>query len=602
MMFGLPTAPELGSPRLSPRGGIAWWLAALLVGCWLTAGGASAANFTATLDRDSTYLGEPVTLTLTFEGGSPRAFPSLSVSGARLQGMGTSQQISFVNGQGSRSEVHTYQLTPLQVGEIVVPAMKAEIGGQTFNTPALKLVVLKPGTPPPAASAGNGELAFVRLVLPKTEAYVGEVLPGQLEIYLRDSVLQMKDFQLTPLQAEGFTVGKMSEAQHRQARVGNFNYTVVPLPMAFTAVKAGTLSLGPAACTMTLLLGPPNFFGQPTRHQQASLASEPVTIKALPLPREGVPPGFGGAVGSFSMQVEVAPTNIAVGDPITVKVQVSGRGAVDAVTLPAQTGWDQFKAYPPTSNFEGGDQSGLSGTKSFALTVVPQNMEVRELPPFIFSYFDPELKKYQTLTRPAVPLTIRPSTASLPPPTLSNANAAADSTPARGQDIVHIKARPGAVAIFRRPLVTQAWFLGLQIVPVGAWLALLVSRRRQEMLARNPRLRRQRQVEQTIREGLQELDRAARANEGEAFFATLFRLLQEQLGERLDLPASAITEAALDERLRPGQWPESVVAEVHQLFHACNQARYSRTSSAAELASLGTMAGKVLAVLKNLPT
>ena len=42
-----------------------------------------------------------------------------------------------------------------------------------------------------------------------------------------------------------------------------------------------------------------------------------------------------------------------------------------------------------------------------------------------------------------------------------------------------------------------------------------------------------------------------RRTSSDEFFAVLFRLLQEQLGERLDLPASAITEAVIEERLSP---------------------------------------------------
>ena len=44
-------------------------------------------------------------------------------------------------------------------------------------------------------------------------------------------------------------------------------------------------------------------------------------------------------------------------------------------------------------------------------------------------------------------------------------------------------------------------------------------------------------------------------NEPEAFFATLFHLLQERLGERLESAASAITEAIVEERLCPLRVP-----------------------------------------------
>ena len=607
MMFGLTIPP--GSPPSPPpprrrrglgRGGFVRGLAGLvLLLTWVLS--AAAANFNATVDRDTLYLGESVTLTLTFEGGRPRALPPLAVPGARLEGGGTSTQMSFINGVTTSSEAHTYQLTPTQAGEITVPAFRVDVGGQTLFSQPIKLTVLKPGAPPAASAANNGQLAFVRLLLPKQEVYVGETLAGQLEIYLRDGVVNMKDFQLTPMQAEGFTVGKMTEGQHRSARVGNFNYTVVPLPMTFTAVKAGTLTLGPASCTMTLLLGPVNFFGQPTRRQPMNLSSEPITIHSLPVPRENQPAGFSGAVGNYELQVDVTPTNVAVGDPITVKVQVSGRGAVDAVTLPEQGSWDQFKTYPPTSTVDL-EASGLGGTKSFALTVVPQNTEVRELPPLVFSFFNPEEKAYHTLRHPAVALTVRPSAASLPPPSLPNVNPVpAEPATNRPLDIAPIRVRPGPVAALAAPWVARPWFLALQAVPVALWLGLFAARKQREHLANNPRLRRQREVDQLVRQGLAELRQAAAANQGTEFFATLFRLLQEQLGERLNLPASAITEAVLVERLRPGQWPPAAVEDLHELFQACNQARYSPHRTATELAGLADRAAKVLASVRDLP-
>ncbi|HEX4646586.1 MAG TPA: hypothetical protein VH598_13365, partial [Verrucomicrobiae bacterium] len=276
--------------------------------------------------------------------------------------------------------------------------------------------------------------------------------------------------------------------------------------------------------------------------------------------------------------------NVAVGDPITVKVQLAGRGALDGVTLPEQTAWSQFKVYPPTSDYQPGDQLGLTGAKNFALTVVPGSMDIKELPPFAFSFFDPEQKSYRTLTQAATPLTVRPSAASLPPPTLADTTATETNQTAR--DIVHIKPRLGTLSEIQAPLVRQPWFLALQGIPVLAWISLLLGRRQKERLAGNPRLRRERQAARAIRQGLQELRQFANANRAEPFFATAFHLLQEQIGERLDVPASSITEAVLEERLRPLRVPEETLDRVQELFQACNQARYSRQNTNGELVSL----------------
>jgi len=71
-----------------------------------------------------------------------------------------------------------------------------------------------------------------------------------------------------------------------------------------------------------------------------------------------------------------------------------------------------------------------------------------------------------------------------------------------------------------------------------------------------------------------------------SFFATLFRLLQEQLGERLDLPATAITEAVIEEHLRPRAVPTTTLAPLQELFQTCNLARYAPIKTSQELAAI----------------
>jgi len=110
-------------------------------------------------------------------------------------------------------------------------------------------------------------------------------------------------------------------------------------------------------------------------------------------------------------------------------------------------------------------------------------------------------------------------------------------------------------------------------------------------------LRRQRAVARKIVDGLAELRRQAAAQESDAFFATVFRLLQEQLGERLDSPASAITEAVIDERLRPRDVSTETLTALHELFQVCNQARYAPQRTSHELASF---IPRVEAILKQL--
>ncbi len=329
------------------------------------------------------------------------------------------------------------------------------------------------------------------------------------------------------------------------------------------------------------------------------MSAEPETLTALPLPNENVPADFNGAVGNYSMTVTAGPTNVTAGDPVTVRVQISGRGAFDSLALPAQNAWGDFKTYPPTTKLDTTDALGLQGTKTFEQVVVPQNADIKALPAFAFSFFDPDQKRYRTLTQPAIPLVVRPG-GSVPAPTVPRPPRAAQDNPPPAQDIVHIKPRLGMVAQIGPPLVRQPWFLALQAIPLFAWLSAVAWRRRTEQLANNPRLRRRRQVAQIIRQGLLELQQLAAANKSDDFFATLSRLLQEQLGERLDLPASAITEAVIEERLRPRGVPETTLAPLHELFQTCNLARYAPIKTSQELAAIIPKLEAVLRELRGL--
>ncbi|MGD0744252.1 MAG: BatD family protein, partial [Verrucomicrobiota bacterium] len=510
-----------------------------------------AASFTAELDRDTISLGESATLSLTFEGGQSKNVPAPNVPGLQIIQTGTSQSVSIVNNAMSTAVTVTFSVTARQAGEFTIPALTADVNGQQLATAPLKLNVTAATAPSAAAVNSGSEVAFLKFVFPKNKIYVGEAVVGQLDLYLRDDVQNFGNFQLTGTPAAGFSPGKITElqSQRRRAQVGNRVYTIIPLAVPLTAVRTGALTLGPFTASAVVVLPPQNqgenpffrpFFNQ-GEQKQVTLATEPFSVESLPLPEQNKPPNFTGAVGDFTMTATAGPTNVTVGDPITVRVQISGRGALGAVALPPQDAWREFKSYPPTTKLETSDQFGFEGTKTFEQIISPQNTDVHELPPLSFSFFNPDDGQYHTLTEAAVPLMVKAAGAVPMPTFAANRNPAAENQTPR--DILPIKENLGALETATLPLVARPGFLALQTVPVIALLAAFIWRKRTDSLANNPRLRRQRAVAQLIDGGLGDLNKFAAENKSEEFFAMLFRLLQEQLGERLDCPATSITEA-----------------------------------------------------------
>ena len=567
-------------------------LAALLSVALFTSA-ALAASFTASLDRDTIALGEQATLSLKFDGVQPQDAPGIpGIAGLQFQYVGPSSAFSFINGQTSSSITYNYLVTAQHDGEFTIPALRADIGGQQLASTPLKLIVSKVAAPSAAAVNSGSEVAFLKFIFPKNKLYVGEPEVGRLELYLRDDVQNLGNFQLTASPTDGFSAGKTVELQNQRRRVqmGNRIYTVIPLAMPLTAIRTGPLVLGPFTAGAVVVLPSENQGGNPLfqmfnqgEQKQVTLATDPVNVESLPLPAANRPVNFTGAVGSFTMNATAGPTTVTVGDPITVRVQISGRGALDTVTLPVQDAWQNFKTYPPTTKLETGDPFGFQGTKTFEQIISPQNSDVHELPALTFSFFNPDDGQYHTLTQPAVPLVVKAAGATPMPALAANKNSA-EEKPA--QDILPIKEYLGTLTQNKNPLVAQPAFLAAQAVPVLAFLAAFIWRRRTDNLANNPRLRRQRAVAALVASGLDDLKRYSQANKPDEFFATLFRLLQEQLGERLDCPASAITENVIDEHPVLRNAPQATLDGLRELFQLCNQARYAPVRGTSELNSV----------------
>ena len=587
-------------------------LAALVLG--LVPRPARAATFTASLDRDTITFGESVSLSLHFDGGGPDSPPAVpNIPEVDVNYLGPSTQITMINGQTSSSVTYNFNLRPRKAGEFTVPALAVKVGLATLTSQPLKLTALKPSAPPPDAIKTGTQIAFLKLVIPRKEIYLGDTMVAELQLFLSERVLNIHQFQFTAMPAEGFTLSKVQEDQSGQRRVqiGSAVYRMVRLLFTVRPIKTGTFTIGPVTASAIIQVPSRNrprdvfeqfgFFGGGGEQQQVSLATDPETIQALALPAQNVPPSFNGAVGNFTMTVSAGPTNVAAGDPVTVRVQIVGRGALDALTLPEQPAWRDFKTFPPTTKVETDPANpfGLAGSKTFEQVVIPQNSEIKELPAVNFSYFDPDQKAYRTLTQPAIPLVVHASASAAAPTVVAN-NRAAQEAPRQTQDIVHIKPRAGVLAQIALPLVLQPWFLLLQGVPIALWAGVLGWRKRAETLANNPRLRRQREVARLVREGLADLRRRAAENNAEEFFAGLVRLLQEQIGERLDLPASAITEAVIEEHLTPRGVPEAVLEPLAELFQACNLARYAPVQTSQELAALIPRLEAVLSGLQGL--
>lgn len=546
--------------------------------CWLALAVAVArgASLTAILDRPSVGVGEAATLQLRFEGGGPQGQPVFpEIPGLSIQFAGQASEYAILNGRSSQALILSYAVTASQPGNYTIPAVRVPVDNKFVQSQPVQLIVTQNG-------AGAESIAFIKLVVSKTNVYVGELIPIEIKVY--GPVID--ELQIPSLKSDGFTIGMQAPGVRGSEVAGNTMYTVYSFHLTVAPAKAGDIALGPAETVMRVrvktrrrgmdlfdeMLG-----GYQTK--QLQVTSETVPLHVMPLPRDNMPAGFNGALGNFQMIVTASPTNVSVGDPISLQIQIRGRGSFDTVKLP-DLGWKDFTFYAPNAAFTNSDGLGTAGIKSFDQVVTPQRAGISQIPPLVFSFFDPNARAYKTIQGPAIPITVKATGQGQAQPTV----VADQGTPVENQrpamDIVHIKATPGAFATLGPPAAARPWFLGLLIAPIALWGAASLWRQREQKLANDPRARRRRDVARYVSETLPQLRTQAAGKQSDAFFATTFRLLQEQLGERLNLPAAAITEAVVDEQLPKVGASKGLIDALREIFQACNQARYAGATGA----------------------
>jgi hypothetical protein len=565
-------------------------------------------GISATLEPSHIAAGEAAQLTVTVIGGAGDEPALPRVDGLEFAPMGQTSEYQSINGATTASSIYTYLVTATRAGKFTIPALKIGRGSSAETTQPLVLRVTGTGSaiapggrlqPAPAlpaptvpgadddqAVSNNGQQAFLRLVTPKRKLHVGELVPVQIKAYFRGGV-QAAINGLPALSSDAFTLNSLEDKPvQTQEEIDGQPYAVLTWTTALCAVKAGDYSLSldlPVLLTVREEASQPrglfgdasfddsffdSFLGNSVE-KQVTLTSEPDAQSVLALPGANRPADFSGALGQFTVAAEASPDHVTAGDPITLRLTVTGRGNFDRVSSGLLHNSPDWKSYKPVARFAPADSIGSQGTKTFEQAVVPLQAGHLKIPPLSFSYFDPEAARY--VTRTTTPLAIDVAPAANTPASVSAANPSAPAPAGNADrpDFAPNRLEPGQFTSTLRPLFLQPWFLTANVLAWVGLAAVFYSLRRHARRTGDPRIARARQAERAIHDQLAVMDSAMEHAETAAFFAAARRALQQRLAERWGLPPETITLTEINARLN------GEADGIRPVFQMADQVAYS---------------------------
>ncbi len=253
------------------------------------------------------------------------------------------------------------------------------------------------------------------IVLPKKELFVGEVVPVDVKVFL-GARAQIQNPQIT---GDGLLLADLNKPEESTQVVGGREYDVLTWHSAITAMKTGDYAISLRARGVAVVVPQMqqmdsddfnsffrNAFAAMGQRKEITLTNAPDSVKVLPLPQANRPADFSGAVGQFEIEANATPSQVNAGDPITLRLRVTGKGNFDRVSsngLPADANW---KTYSPKSSFEPADSVGYEGTKTFEQPIIPQDPSITSVPPVSFSFFNPETRQYVTSTASPIAISV----------------------------------------------------------------------------------------------------------------------------------------------------------------------------------------------------
>ena len=174
-------------------------------------------------------------------------------------------------------------------------------------------------------------------------------------------------------------------------------------------LKAGTFDIPSATVNVDEgLRWQSDLFGRRSVTQSRKLrtSSQPVKFRVLSLPTQNRPPSFAGAVGKgFVLEVSADRSVVQAGDPIKLTLKLKGDAEVANASLPVMTG-----DLPDTDfRLPSGKVAGkyIDGEKQFEIVIRVLSDKVSEIPPISYSWFDPDLKSFQTTQSLPIALSVK---------------------------------------------------------------------------------------------------------------------------------------------------------------------------------------------------
>ena len=549
------------------------------------------------VDKTVVEAGSHFRMTIGVQGAFDTEIPKLTPpeNFILMYGPSVSTQTSIVNNVVAVFRGFTYSFSPTETGIFELGPATLEYKGKVYTSNSVKIEVVKrtpfEGDVDPDKERSKridiNKRIFVELETDKKEAYIYEQIVESFKLFFQKG-LPIDDLDYVAASTKSFLAEKLGEERRYEEVRDGILYNVIELRTALFPLVSGNIEIPPAKFNCNIIIrhqGYSNsifdeFSGRGGQKYPVERSTDSIKLKIKSLPESDKPEDFAGTVGRFTMGVLAKPTKVKVGDPITLSINIRGEGNIQTIGEPVLASGDEkdFKIYPAETDTTITDRGdGVRGEKLFSKVVEPQHEDIDMIPAISFSYFDPELEKYMTITHDPIPIMVEHSEVEIPIRfSLEDAEKVKGQVKILTKDILPIMSdlysfKNQGIALYNRSLFLVFIFL----TPILVVIVCVYIQRHRELLQTDVGYARKRRALSRAKKQLSNARRLVQLDNPSEFYSTLAKTVMEHIADKLNLAPASITADNISGILENRGVSHDVIKELKQCLESCDYGRFS---------------------------
>ncbi|MBR4851378.1 MAG: protein BatD, partial [Tidjanibacter sp.] len=528
----------------------------------------------------------------TFEGFDVVAGPSTS----------SSNSVQIINGHTTRTVTTTFNFVVLcpSEGDYNIGEASVRSKGKTYTSKAVTVKAIVENGAAAQQGGAQQQSAAARLAeddvlivasADRTNVYKGEPVRVVFKVYTR--VAMGVESQKVP-SFNGFWTQRLNIDANRWVReeYGGKIYDACPIgEYLLFPQQSGQLTIDPYEMLVVARLQVQRrrsndpfaefFGGAQIEEVRRNVASKALTINVKPLPANA-PASFSGAVGELEMTTTPPSDHIEANTAVTYTVRISGKGNLSMIQAPQielPTSFEQYSVKSTESIQATG--SGITGYRQFEYPMIARADGDFLIPAVEFTYFNPKLAKYVTLSSSELMVSVAPdaNASSVGPTAALVSGIAKEDIKFLGRDIRFIKLGSADLRPQGRLFMFSGlwWLIVVAMVAVAAVLGVWLKGRLKEL--RNQEALKGKRANKVALMRFRAAEKYMKEQNQKGFYEEMLRGLWGYLGDKLNISAADLTKESIRERLaRKGVESEDVERYV-SIISDCEYAQYAPSVS-----------------------